>query len=397
MARITVTAALFLAGFLLPDNLLSQTPPDAPFTLAEPWMEPHSPEDFNDLLIASRADSWSSTGNWLPFDSTAYFYNAGGQESERISLSWMYPGWGNFRRYINQYDGKKVTLCLIQAWDFQWETCAQFVYKYDASNNLIAIILRTTYGPTLVNEYKITYGYDADNNKTLYLWQLWEGSQWKNYYQTLYEYDKDQNLTTEINQTWTANEWKYGNRQLYHYDANNNLILSISQILDGNGAWTSVSKTYYEYDARQNLAAVIKKNWSGVNKARDIFEYDDFNNQTLWLKQSWDGADWVTGSKWVYFYQIIDGVFDTEIQHVTVRVFPNPGNDQFTVDLSSGSLHNGWIQVFDANGQLVHTQPVPAGMEQISLQLPDLPQGAYLLQILEGGRPVVAERVVIGR
>jgi hypothetical protein len=81
----------------------------------------------------------------------------------------------------------------------------------------------------------------------------------------------------------------------------------------------------------------------------------------------------------------------------TLEVFPNPASNQLYVRVPTLEKESGRLYLFDALGQLVHQQMVPANtLHTIELQTADLPQGIYLLSFQANGHQQ-QQRVVISR
>jgi hypothetical protein len=62
-----------------------------------------------------------------------------------------------------------------------------------------------------------------------------------------------------------------------------------------------------------------------------------------------------------------------------LQAYPNPAHGSVLVHIAR-TLPTDLLQVFDAMGRLVHTQPVAAGGADTSLSLQDLPAGLYILR-----------------
>lgn len=64
------------------------------------------------------------------------------------------------------------------------------------------------------------------------------------------------------------------------------------------------------------------------------------------------------------------------------RVYPNPGNGQFIVELSSNlRLEVNYLDLSNVSGQVVHAREINANSSQIQLQVEHLPTGIYFLRL----------------
>jgi hypothetical protein len=78
-----------------------------------------------------------------------------------------------------------------------------------------------------------------------------------------------------------------------------------------------------------------------------------------------------------------------------VRAYPNPNNGTFAIDLRLTKSDNITINVFNANGQLVHTQALGLiSQENVNLDLSTLTPGVYNVSI-HGTNTQIVKRVNI--
>lgn len=89
---------------------------------------------------------------------------------------------------------------------------------------------------------------------------------------------------------------------------------------------------------------------------------------------------------------IIDvGVNDLPL--ITGNLFPNPTTGQVTIELDK-VVHLGRLEVFDAQGKLVHVQSVSNPARIYTLKLDHLPKGIYIVQALSDDNELLVKRVV---
>ncbi|RMG83974.1 MAG: T9SS C-terminal target domain-containing protein [Bacteroidetes bacterium] len=67
-----------------------------------------------------------------------------------------------------------------------------------------------------------------------------------------------------------------------------------------------------------------------------------------------------------------------------LAVFPNPANDEINVGFAMMPESGGRLSVFDYAGRLVLEKEVPAGVEQVALEVSDLQPGIYLMRVVGG-------------
>lgn len=87
-----------------------------------------------------------------------------------------------------------------------------------------------------------------------------------------------------------------------------------------------------------------------------------------------------------YFYSAIDDLSDNTSMHV----FPNPAASSGTVRITcpGGITDNALLMIFDITGKTVFSSTVSNGSTSgnVSITLPEIPEGMYILQLTEGGK-----------
>lgn len=78
-----------------------------------------------------------------------------------------------------------------------------------------------------------------------------------------------------------------------------------------------------------------------------------------------------------------------------LTVFPNPAAHSAQFRLNSGSIEQGQLQVWNAQGQLVGTQPFSG--DQTTWNASGMRQGLYFFQIVSGGQTVASGKLLVRR
>jgi hypothetical protein len=76
-------------------------------------------------------------------------------------------------------------------------------------------------------------------------------------------------------------------------------------------------------------------------------------------------------------------------------VWPNPSNGQFTLSFGEGLGSETRLEVFNQFGSLVYTEDIAKNTEQSALDLSKSPSGVYFLRLVENGKVVFTEKLVI--
>lgn len=95
------------------------------------------------------------------------------------------------------------------------------------------------------------------------------------------------------------------------------------------------------------------------------------------------------GTDWVYYENnSIVSAEGATTASISLDVFPNPSSGVLNLSWSSEvHVQAGWIKILDLAGREMYSKEVPGGLKgQETLQLDDLPAGAYLAEIRLGER-----------
>ena len=71
----------------------------------------------------------------------------------------------------------------------------------------------------------------------------------------------------------------------------------------------------------------------------------------------------------------------------TAYVYPNPANNNISVDINCNS--NALLRIFDINGRLMLEQKMPSGTYIKQINLNDLAEGCYLIFIFDGNKDCI--------
>lgn len=79
------------------------------------------------------------------------------------------------------------------------------------------------------------------------------------------------------------------------------------------------------------------------------------------------------------------GTGETDIKN-RLKVYPNPGNGIFKIDLSDFATHEVILQVTDMAGQAVYQSALAGGTPGAELDLSHLPSGIYIIRMLSAAK-----------
>ncbi len=89
------------------------------------------------------------------------------------------------------------------------------------------------------------------------------------------------------------------------------------------------------------------------------------------------------------------GIAETTIPNNELSVYPNPANNNLTVEVLKGLDEKSVIQIFDINGRLVKGASVPAHQMRTSVDVSDIKPGFYLLKLISGNKALSKKISVI--
>jgi hypothetical protein len=203
---------------------------------------------------------------------------------------------------------------------------------------------------------------------------------------------------------------------VYSYDRLDNfklkavgLLFSSEQYFSANPVWS--------FDA-QRLGSGISLNWElagevksmGIQKSFDGKGWEDISlpfNQQVNGYSAEDlnpvGARIADGLNLISYRLVVEAA-DGKMYYSAVKqlnyqrgismvAFPNPAVDELRIRFNDGELSDFQIQIFDAMGQMV-SQQIGSHLQEMQLDLMNLPSGHYLVRVLAGAEVGVSRILV---
>ncbi len=433
---------LFLAGFLFPalsfaqianDYLLQNTEIFPPNHIELLTTEDNRPSPNlrgpNDLLLAERGDDWVDNA-WLDADSIEYYYNSDNLLVDERTKVFENNTWANTGRTNYEYDANgNLILTTSKKWDgSSWINDRQIIQEYNADNVPILYIYQNGDGNNWVDDYQWSYQFNLSDSTAIALREDWDGTSWVNafrssyagYYDNTFDYitlviseawdntdmvwNNNFRITQEYGannewilgwlENWDGTDWAMSIRLTLSYDANLNRTMILREVPDGT-SWVFSSRSIYEYDMNNNQTSFLSQSWdNGVwsDSFGTLYTYDAYNNLILRIRQNSDGVSLVNSSRDIYYYQILSNTSQPELEY-PVQLFPNPASEQLTIDLGDNEILNGQLNVYNLQGQLIHTKTL-GNNRLVLLELTSFSAGTYCLQILDGERQITQTFIV---
>ncbi|PHN08224.1 T9SS type A sorting domain-containing protein [Flavilitoribacter nigricans] len=370
-------------------------------------------------------------GEWRNSDLLLAEYNAEQQPEKLLTQEWNNEQWENAEQEIYYYGtSEKYYIQTFQRWEEgRWNSIRRDTRRFNDQELLIEWAIEDGYDNYWNNSRRYSYSYNEKGNRTEYRYDLGMGSEWMYLRQTLYtydtldrlilettydhspveprlsmqsvyQYDERNNQTHELSQRWVEDQWQNSHQYLTYYDTRNNETLYVSQNwLEAQ--WENSYLFRSGYDDHDNLIFLESQDWAiwdstWINDFRTTFEYNDDNLPTLRSSFLWYNDVWEPSERVYYYYEIVNKVADNRLARIPVRVYPNPNDGQFTLELPAGERDSGRLTLHDASGRLIYAAPVSPGQDQIRIKLVDVPDGVYYLQLKTtqeiATRPVMIRR-----
>ncbi len=122
------------------------------------------------------------------------------------------------------------------------------------------------------------------------------------------------------------------------------------------------------------------------------------STETNTLGSAVDGYGYITTNSMLpgeYTFGWISGPVGIEVPELlqNVSIYPNPSSDIIWLDLTGEEISNYTVRISDLNGRLI--KEVSSSARLASVDVSGLRQGMYLLSVLDGGKFVYSEQIVI--
>jgi hypothetical protein len=77
------------------------------------------------------------------------------------------------------------------------------------------------------------------------------------------------------------------------------------------------------------------------------------------------------------------------------KIYPNPFGGQLVIELPNNSTLNTKLLLINTLGQSILTKNIPTGLSQYTLQINDIPNGSYLLKIIENNKSTILKSQLV--
>jgi len=325
-------------------------------------------------------------------------FNSAGKVQRYTIETWDTIGqsWRNWGRYVYSYNND---LTLIMKTDFEiypgfWQHHYQYNNSYNNANNLVRVS-----APTL----RMSFLYDINGNvlsRVDTIYDFSPGSGWVGSEKYDFTYGGTRLLSytvqVPVNSFWT-------NRDKFEHTYNGNNLDYTVVYSWNNNAWETKGKHVFTYDGNGNKIQDEWQTWDAATSSfkstsRKVWTYNNFGQPLTYYSETYNAAagSWSSVTDdflYRYYYQAFVAAPVNDLPDVVnARLYPLPAQNVLNVDFGDNSI-KGILSVFDVQGRTVKTQNV-SGSGHESIDVSNLPAGAYYLRLAGGKAPYSASFIV---
>jgi hypothetical protein len=390
-----------------------------------------SPESIEDLFILENQPNSSITQVDLrsPFGlDSAYFYILPADELSQkryftyndlgstmshstIRLNTSNNVWENYRKLEYVRDANDIitvfTYFIADPNTLEWVADYRYDYTIDANGNRIQSV-QSDWNSTTASfddNLKWEYNFDTDNILIDRYISIWNANinDWGNFQYSTYTYDSDGKPLEEILQIWLLNTYNNNSKRVYEYDLDQNLISITYHNWDAVFLiWVNNLKVDFIY-VNDILVAEYTYSWlelpSGFDWANDKltqFSYDGNGNKTedRYSVYNFDNEIWEGNRRWVYNYSDLETSTQTLKNTSLTCYLQNPLRTGEMINCQDLDWNKNYhLLLFNVSGKVLLEKSFQGDLE---IELPsNLRNGMYFMNVLEEGRLVLKEKVVV--
>lgn len=315
--------------------------------------------DSNGNILKITSEVWNEgTNSWDNLSISSNTLNSDGTIKETLTQTWVAASsaFNDVSKDIFTYSASKKILTKTSQIMFAviWTDFSKTVYTYNGNDLLTTEVnqMSNFLTPVLVNSSQIIYTYNSDGTLNQTVDQIWNASnQWVNSTRTTNTYNASKQLTLSLDEKWVTD------------------------------AWSNDSRSTSTYNAAGSLSGVVNESWTNnawVNAYTSMFSYNTTNVLSQIITQDWNTAlsQWENKVRLTYNYNAT-GIDPVKLAGTGTIVFPNPFEDQLTIQ--SSSLDEHIIKVFNVSGQLMNE--FKTNQSATNLKLSWLKKGVYFMKI----------------
>lgn len=335
------------------------------------------------------------TINYRMYTKTYYGYEDGLLTSEWSKEKFdEYDDWERVSRLEYSYDSisrlKKVNTMEWDDFYNRWSTFEILEYDYDSIGNIAVETAYSydSYEMVRTKKYEIVYSYNALNlldEITEYV-EGWGEDNFIPDRKVKYDYDASLNRIAETLYIWDydLNDWLEDTRK-QHFSRNSEDLIYETLVQSWDAKWNDVAST--KFFAINSIPPGEVENHEFVFAFLPML---DFSNIVAdhFESYSYSDGEWLNSGITSYHFNQNSpvGIYPQDL--ADIRIFPNPTNDY--IQIQGAQLQQYECIVYDLSGRMLIRKH---GIGDLRLDLSHLNTSYYLIEIREGGRKVLMDRL----
>ncbi len=347
-------------------------------------------------LLESRIRSYWNIDHWLKNDKISYAYNENDDETEQSNYDWIEDDqiWlHNFKVELGYNDQGLRNFVLLYSLNFETNELYARV-KYETLYNDLGL---------LVQEIHYTRNFDIEDWEPLdklissynnglrsndTYW--WRDNDWQLNKQ--YEETRLDTLTIEGNGYSLRDDtlWVHTSNSTLGYDAMGRIISQESYRFEQSwNYWLGTYKFDRLYNDNGQTFAVIYYDWDVVldkwdYKTTNETGYDENQLRSYYTTKQWNLEEsiWETEISEKYYYTNISSVNENENEYSNIKVYPNPCNNQLSLDIDYSNSSETIYRINSILGGIIIEGRISKINKTINVS--QLEKGFYLIQVVNG-------------
>ena len=319
-------------------------------------------------------NSFLANGNtWDNDERIDFTYDSAGNKLDQITQQWIQNAWVNKVKTSNVYNSNNLlTETVFNHWDIAfWRPASRDTFTDTTFNKLSSHVKQENFLGSWANSSKRIYNYTGSQVLQNWVLQEWNGLAWDNILRHVFTYDLNGNTTIDLTQIfYSFTNWANYYRETYTYNISNQMLTMLFQLWQ-NSQWQFFVKQKTTYYPSGQMESFNRKSGNGASNA--IME----------------------GDSTVYFYRIVNTIFEEAATNVDFKLYPNPARENVFIQLN-GLYQDLSFEIIDANGILRYKLNLPhIGALPINVNLQFLSNGHYFCSLKSRGKIMSTKQLVL--
>jgi hypothetical protein len=340
---------------------------------------------------------YDSFGNTTFYAAFAWEF---GNWKEEIRDTRVYSSYNQLIQEVRM-QGFQTPLTNQSKQDYEYDVDGRLInhyrYSWDDVNNVWYVPSKRVYlykGTSSVIDSSYLYGWSSSQNS----YQLFE--------RYLYNYNASNQLITILVQRNPNQQWENLKKDEYQYHSSGR-IAKHEQYNWNNNAWILIDGKEEDFDSQGRIILKIRKAYDAnlqqaVNNLKTIYTYASDSSVITTKYENWSNGLWINNSLNEDIYETVQQTSTSvkKLATINAKVYPNPFSVNTIIEFESKHAGQANIQIADNTGRIVfeEKQNIQSGINSILWNAIDdkgnsLPSGAYFF-ILKAKDILIANKLM---